>query len=92
MIAKVIAPGGGPGAAVRRDAEALPLTVYNTSKLQGSQVCPRTWWAMRFGFGCELRNYGAMAIRQAFWDARRAMLLVQSERYGRYGRREEVAR
>jgi len=81
MTTKNEAPGGGPGAGMRRGAGALPLIIYSTPSPQKSQIPPahlvgdevRLWLRAE-----ELRGNGD---RQAFWDARREFLLTQASRY-----------
>jgi len=83
MTTKSEAPGGGPGAGLRRDAGAFPLASYFTPNTEKTQAMPpahlvgddeiRLWLRAE-----ELRSNGD---RDEYWQARRALLLAQAARW-----------
>jgi len=83
MTTKNEAPGGGPRAATRRGAGALPLALYSTPSPQKSQIPPAHLVGDEIGLWLRAEELRGNGDRDAYWQARRELLLAQAERYTR---------
>ena len=81
MTQKVKAPGGGPGAGTRRGAGALPLIIYSTPSPQKSQILPAHLVGDEIGLWLRAEELRGNGDRDAYWQARRELLLAQAARW-----------